>query len=114
MQRTEGEIRLLLEEIVAKGLRDQYQLDIVSNYAIWKARISCLLDEHDLKSYVDNVVAKPTDANLLKKYKAVMAKAKRLILDGVRDHVVCHIVGKWMAKETWDALDTLYQGSSEQ
>lgn len=43
-----------------------------------------------------------------------MAKAKWLILDRVRDHVVCHIVGKEMAKEMWNALATLYQGSSEQ
>lgn len=42
-----------------------------------------------------------------------MAKAIRLILDGVRDHVVCHIVGKGTVKEMWDALATLYQGSSE-
>ena len=55
---------------------------------IWKARISCLLDEHDLKMYVDSVVAIPGDAYPLKKYKAKMAKAKWLILDGVRDHVV--------------------------
>ena len=43
-----------------------------------------------------------------------MAKAKRLILDGVRDHVVCHIAVKETAKEVWDALATLYQGSFEQ
>ena len=81
---------------------------------IWKARISCLLDEHDLKTYVDSVVVVPADADPLKKYKAEMAKAKRLILDGVRDHVVCHIAGKGTTKEMWDALATLYQGSSEQ
>jgi len=42
-----------------------------------------------------------------------MAKAKRLILNKVRDHVVCHIVGKDIARQMWDALATLYQGSSE-
>jgi len=33
-----------------------------------------------------------------------MACAKRLILDGVRDHIVSHIAGKDTAKEMWDAL----------
>ena len=43
-----------------------------------------------------------------------MAKAKRMILDGVKDHVVCHVASKGTTKEMWDALAMLYQGSSEQ
>ena len=76
--------------------------------------MSCLLDEHFLKTYVDSVVVVPADPDPLKKYRANMVKAKRMILDGVKDHVVCHILGKGTAKEMWDALATLYQGSSEQ
>jgi len=49
----------------------------------------------------------------LKEYKKEMARAKRLILDGVRDHVVSHIASKGNEKEMWDALSILYQGSSE-
>lgn len=73
-----------------------------------------LLDEHALKTYVDNVVVVSMDADPLKKYKAEMAKAKRMILDGVKDHVVCHVATKRTAKEMCDAFATLYQGSSEQ
>ena len=65
------------------GLRDQHRLDGASNYVIWKARISFLLDEFGLKAYIDNVVAVPMDAYQLKEYKKEMAWAKRLILDGV-------------------------------
>jgi len=53
--------------------------------------MSFLLNEHALKTYVDNVVAKHADADPLKKYKAKMSKAKGMILDGVKDHVVCHV-----------------------
>ena len=60
------------------------------------------------------MVVEPTYANPLKKYKAEMAKAKQLILDGVKDHVVCHIASKGTAKDILDALATLYQGSSKQ
>jgi len=42
--------------MATSGLRDQDRLDGVSNYAIWKARMTFLLDEHALKMYVDNVV----------------------------------------------------------
>jgi len=43
-----------------------------------------------------------------------MKKTKRIILDGVRDHVVSHIAGKDSAQQMWEALATLYEGSFEQ
>ena len=76
--------------------------------------MSFLLDEHDLKTFIDSVVPVPADPDPLKAYKKDMAKAKRLILNRVRDHVVCHIASKGTTKEMWDALATLYQGFSEQ
>lgn len=98
----------------ANGLRDQDRLAGASNYVIWKSRMSCLLYEHFLNIYVDSVVAELVDPDPLKKYKGEMAKTKRMILDRVKDHIVCHIAGRDTAKEMWDALSTLYQGSSEQ
>ena len=85
-----------------------------SNYVIWKERIQFLLDEYDLKTFVVNVVVVPTGPDQLKKYKSDMAKAKRLILDGVKDHIVSHVAGKNTAKEMWEALSLLYKGTFEQ
>lgn len=42
-----------------------------------------------------------------------MARAKCIILDGVKDHVVQHIA-KETTKEMWDALKKLYQHTSVQ
>ena len=47
-----------------------------SNYVIQKEMISCLLDEHNIKTYVDSVVVVLADPDPPKKYKAKMAKAK--------------------------------------
>ena len=98
--------------MATSGLRDQDRLDGASHYVIWKARMSFLLDEHVLKAYVNNVVAVLANADPLKKYISEMAKAKTMILDGVKDHVVCHVSSRGTAKEMWDALATLYQGYS--
>lgn len=95
------------------GLRDQDWLDRASNYVIWKVRISDLLDEHDLKLYVNSVVVVPADADPLKKYKIEITKTKRIILDGVQDHVVSHTIGNDTAWQMWEALATLYEGSFE-
>jgi len=74
---------------------------------IWKAKISCLLDEYDLKAYIDSVVVVLEHANPLKAHKKEMEKEKRLILKGVRDHVVSHIAEKDTARQMWEALATL-------
>ena len=53
--------------MAAHGLRDQDRLEEASNYVIWKARITCLLDEYDLKLFVTSMVVVPTDPDPLKK-----------------------------------------------
>ena len=59
-----------MAEMSTNGLRDQDKFDGVFNYVIWKERMSFLLDEHSLKTYVDRMVVEPTDPGPLKKYKA--------------------------------------------
>jgi len=41
------------------------------------------------------------------------AKAKRIILEEVKDHIIHHLVGKKTSKEMWTAIIGLYQGTSE-
>ena len=100
--------RQKLGEMATGGLRGQEQLDGASNYVIWKARISFLLDEHGLKTFTDSTLDEPTDVAPLRAFMKNMAKTKRLILDGVKDHIVSHISNKETTKEMWDALAMLY------
>ena len=86
----------------------------MSNYVIWKARILSVLDEYGLKEHSEKVLAVPTDADPLKKYEENQARTKRLIIDGVKDHVIPHIARKTSANDMWVALDTWYQGGSVQ
>ena len=50
------------------GLRDEDRLDGVSNFAIWKARILTVLEEHGIRDHAENVMVVPTDAALLQKF----------------------------------------------
>ena len=81
------------------GLRDQDRLDGVSNFVIWRARILSVLDEYDIKDHATNVLAVPADPDPLKELKENQAQSKRLIMDGVKDHVMPHIAGKKMTNE---------------
>ena len=96
------------------GLHDQDRLDGASNYNIWKERMSFLLDEYGLKAHIDAVVAVPMNVDQLKEYRKEMAQATRLILDRAWDHIVSNITAKGKAKEMWEALSMIYQGTSEQ
>ena len=80
--------------MVSHGLRDQDRLDGMSNFVIWRARIMTVLDGYDIKRHAKNVLVVPADQDPLKKFKENQARAKRLIMDGVKDHVVPHTTGK--------------------
>ena len=60
------------------------------------------------------IVVVPVDPDANEKSEEAQAKAKCMILDGVKDHVIPHIAEKTMAREMWETLTTLYQGSSMQ
>ncbi|KAH9310347.1 hypothetical protein KI387_025382, partial [Taxus chinensis] len=84
-------------------LRDQDRLDGASNFGVWKGRLSLLLEDNAIKDYVTTVVTIPIDATQLAAYKKEDAKAWRIVLDGVKDHIVPHISELDTAKKMWDA-----------
>jgi len=60
------------------------------------------------------MIAIPVDPAENEKYEEVMARAKCIILYGVKDHVVQHIAKKNMENEMWEALKKLHQHTSVQ
>ena len=40
-------------------------------------------------------------------------KAKRIILDSVKEHIIPHVIGKDYACEMWESLRNLYQSSNQ-
>ena len=90
------------------GLRDQDRLDGASNFVVWKATILSILDRHCIKAFALRIVAILVDPVDNEKYEEATAKAKCIILYGVKDHVVQHIVEKETTKEMWDALKKVY------
>ena len=75
---------------------------------VWKARILSILDRHRIKAFSLRTMAILVDPVDNEKYEEAMDKAKCIILDGVKDHVVQHIVEKETTKEMWDTLKKLY------
>lgn len=94
------------------GLRDQYRLKGVSNFGIWKSRILLILEENGLMEFMTSVKVIPADVAQLLTYKKEDDKTKRIILDGVKDHIMPHTVEEDMGKKMWEEVCKLYQDSS--
>lgn len=67
-----------------------------------------LLDENGLKEYVTSVLVVPTNAAKLLAYRKEDAKARQIILDRVKDHIVPHIEDLDTTKKMWDAILNLF------
>ena len=93
---------------MATRLRVKYGLDGKVNFGAWIERITSVLDEADVWDIIEKTVAIPTDATQLAAFKKKNAKEKRLILDGIKDHVIPHVRGKGHAFEMWTTLNNLY------
>eukprot|EP00253_Pinus_taeda_P014515 PITA_14515 len=98
------------------GLRLEYALDGNSNYIAWKDRMEAVLEDNGLKDFVDREIPKPTSTNAqeLAEWKKCVARVRRIILEGVRDHIVSSLHGKDTPLSMWKTLKDLYKNSSDQ
>jgi hypothetical protein len=102
---------------MATGLRVEDRLDGAVNFGVWKERMILLLQESELwdivENFTTNPVNVPTDATLLEAYTKKSIKAKRIILDAIKGHLIPHVTRKANAYEKWESLTKLYQSTNE-
>jgi hypothetical protein len=97
------------------GLRLEYALEGNSNYIAWKDRIEAVLEDNGLKDYIDRDVPTPDTTNIanLDAWKKKVEKARRILLEGVQDHIVSSLHGKTTPHAMWKVLTDLFQNSSD-
>ena len=95
------------------GLWFEDRLEGASNFIPCRERITLLLEEFELWEIVGKTVMIPTDPNPLVKYNKKNVKAKRIILDVVKDHIMPHVTGYKNAFDMWAALTKLYQSDNQ-
>ena len=105
---------------MATSLRMEDILDGAGNFVPWKAQIMLILEENELwDEMVHSTQANPievpasTDALTLAAFNKKDIKARRIILDAVKDHVIPNLSAKDRAFKMWDALTSLYESSNE-
>ena len=69
---------------MATGLRVEDRLDGTASFGAWKERMILVLQENELWDIVENTTT------LLAAYTKKSIKAKRFILDAIKDHLIPH------------------------
>jgi hypothetical protein len=88
------------------------KLEGVDNFRAWKYRIALILEENDLARFIKENVPEPTVATTKAKCQKDMVRAKRIIADSIKDHLIPQVASKNTPKEMFDALTRLYEGRS--
>ena len=95
------------------SIRYEDRLDGVSNYLPWKVRITVVLKEWKRWNFANMKMTKPTDQDALNEFEALEARAQRVILNGVKDHLIPHLAEKKTVKDRWDTLNQLFEAKNE-
>jgi hypothetical protein len=82
-------------------MRVEDRLVGASNWSPWKARMVFVLEDLELWDIIKAVVTPiPVTAPVLvAEFRRKNNKAKRIICDAVRDHIIPHLIGKTFAYE---------------
>ena len=84
--------------MMATGLRLEDRLDGAVTFSPWKARIVLILQDNELWDILNNTIAHPVTVPTVAVDKAASdkqeIKAKRIILDAIKDHIIPHISRK--------------------
>ena len=86
------------------SIRVEDRLDGSSNFNNWKARVIAILEENDIDHYVTVVVVKPTTNASRASFKRNQAKARRIIYDSMKEHIMPIITPLKTTKECFDTL----------
>ena len=85
------------------------KLEGAENFRAWKYKVMLILEENDLEKFVKEVV-EPKGDETKSKFKKI--RAKRIIADSIKDHLIPHVSSLDTSKETFEALAKLFEGKN--
>ena len=88
------------------------KLEGSSSFLSWKVEVTLLLEENDLWDIVKHVVTTSTNPLALVVHNKKEVKAKQMIMDARKDHLISRMSKKKTMKDMFDALVFLYQSEN--
>ena len=88
------------------------KLEGANNFQAWKYRVMLVLEENDLEGFIEADIPEPEGDEDKAKHKKSLVKAKRIIADSIKDHMIPHVSSLKTPKKMFDALSQLYEGKN--
>ena len=82
------------------------------NFAAWKIRLEIISDDNDVLEYIQGKVPEPLENALVaakNKYKKGELKAKKIITNGLQDHLLAYVGNMKKSKDMYDKLVGMYE-----
>jgi hypothetical protein len=88
------------------------KLEGVENLCAWKYKIGLILEENGLAKFIKENVLEPEEEATKEKYKKDTVRAKRIIADSIKNHLIPQVSSKNTSKYMFDALTRMYEGKN--
>ena len=88
------------------------KLGEAENFQAWKYRISLVLEENELDTYISGEVqvSEGDEAKVL--HKKNLVKGKRIISDSIKDHLIPHVSSLKTPKYIFDSSTKIFEGKN--
>jgi hypothetical protein len=97
---------------MSTSMKVEDRLNGADNFRSWKHRVLLVLEENELLDHVKQVLPKPEDEEAKAKFRKNEVKAKRILTDSIKDHVIPNVSELKSTKEMFDALTKLYESKN--
>ena len=84
------------------------KLGEVDNFQAWKYWISLVLEENELDTYISREVPVPKGDEAKSLLKKNLVKAKRIVADSIKDHLIPQVSSLKTPKDMFDSLTKLF------
>jgi hypothetical protein len=87
-------------------------LDGEDNFRSWKHRIQIILEENELLDHVKKMIPEPEDKEAKVKFKKNEVKAKRILTNSIKDHMIPSVSELKTSNEMFDSVTILYESNN--
>jgi hypothetical protein len=97
---------------MSTSMRVEDGLDGADNFRYWKHRVLLILKENDLLDHVKQVFLELEEEDAKEKFRKNEVKAKRILIDSIKDHLIPNVSELKTPKEIFDSLTKIYESKN--
>ena len=87
-------------------------LEGANKFRAWKYRISLVLEENEMDSYISGEIPVPEGDEVNSLHKKNLIMAKRIIVASIKDHLIPQVSSLKTPKEIIEALTKIFEGKT--